>query len=179
MTTNVLPSELGQETPQTGEQANMKGRLKQELHKQLLKTEGFELAEDKLSSSAVAAQFFGHAGLPGATDSLAYEGVQRILAVSVTIQLSLPLHLVRLQKGDTSSAICRLPPLTDESNLLGKMVLSAQQAVHPNQPPDTCSSCQRKGRCCVSQRYWFTPAPDNPITARFDMHPICALPYRE
>lgn len=79
----------------------MKGRLKQELHKQLLKTEGFELAEDKLSSSAVAAQFFGHAGLPAATDSLAYEPVQRILAVSVTIQLSVPLHLARLQKALT------------------------------------------------------------------------------
>lgn len=61
----------------------MKGRLKQELHKQLLKTEGFELAPDRLLSSAVAAQLFGHAGLPAATDSLAYEPVQRILAVSV------------------------------------------------------------------------------------------------
>ena len=70
----------------------MKGRLKQELHKQLLKTEGFELAQDKLISSAVAAQFFGHAGLPAATDSLAYEPVQRILAVSATIQLSTPMH---------------------------------------------------------------------------------------
>lgn len=72
----------------------MKGRLKQELHKQLLKTEGFELAQDKLISSAVAAQFFGHAGLPATTDSLAYEPVQRILAVSVTIQLSTQMHHV-------------------------------------------------------------------------------------
>ncbi len=59
----------------------MKGRLKQELHKQLLKTEGFALAEDKLILPAVSPQFFGHAGLPAATDSLAYEPVQRILAV--------------------------------------------------------------------------------------------------
>ena len=60
----------------------MKGRLKQELHKQLLRTEGFELVHDKLVLSALAAQFFGHAGLPASTDSLAYEPVQRILAVS-------------------------------------------------------------------------------------------------
>ena len=59
----------------------MKGRLKQELHKQLLKTEGFELAQDKLTLASVAPQLFGHAGLPAATDSLAYEPVQRILAV--------------------------------------------------------------------------------------------------
>ena len=63
----------------------MKGRLKQELHKQLLKTQGFELAQDKLILSAVALQFFGHAGLPAATDSLAYEPVQRILAVSILL----------------------------------------------------------------------------------------------
>ena len=59
----------------------MKGRLKQELHKQLLKTEGFELAEDKLILPAIAPRFFAHAGLPAVTDSLAYEPVQRILAV--------------------------------------------------------------------------------------------------
>lgn len=67
---------------------NMKGRLKQELHKQLLKTEGFALAEDKLILPAVSPQFFGHAGLPAATDSLAYEPVQRILAVSLPLNLA-------------------------------------------------------------------------------------------
>ena len=59
----------------------MKGRLKSELHKQLLRTDGYELAEDKLILSAVAPKFYGHAGLPAVTDSLAYEPVQRILAV--------------------------------------------------------------------------------------------------
>lgn len=60
----------------------MKGRLKQELHKQLLKTEGFDLAQDKIATANLAPLFFGHTGLPAATDSLAYEPVQRILAVS-------------------------------------------------------------------------------------------------
>ena len=72
----------------------MKGRLKQELHKQLLKTEGFALAEDKLILPAVSPQFFGHAGLPAATDSLAYEPVQRILAVSLSLNSSCCLHRV-------------------------------------------------------------------------------------
>lgn len=60
----------------------MKGRLKQELHRQLLKTEGFDLAQDSISLPSLAPVFFGHTGLPAATDSLAYEPVQRILAVS-------------------------------------------------------------------------------------------------
>lgn len=69
----------------------MKGRLKQELHKQLLKTEGFELAQDRLTLSAVSPRLFGHAGLPAATDSLAYEPVQRILAVSCIFNIALVL----------------------------------------------------------------------------------------
>lgn len=88
----------------------MKARLKQEMHKQLLKTEGFELAQDKLISSAVAAQFFGHAGLPAATDSLAYEPVQRILAVSVTKKISTPMHLYEIARHSrqVTSADCHL-----------------------------------------------------------------------
>lgn len=62
----------------------MKGRLKQELHRQLLKTEGFDLAQDRIALPNLAPAFFGHTGLPAATDSLAYEPVQRILAVSQT-----------------------------------------------------------------------------------------------
>lgn len=62
----------------------MKGRLKQELHKQLLKTEGFDLAHDRVTISDLAPAFCGHTGLPAATDSLAYEPVQRILAVSLS-----------------------------------------------------------------------------------------------
>lgn len=72
----------------------MKGRLKQELHKQLLKTEGFALAEDKLILPAVSPQFFGHAGLPATTDSLAYEPVQRILAVRLPLNCACCLHWV-------------------------------------------------------------------------------------
>lgn len=60
----------------------MKGRLKQELHKQLLRTEGFDLAQDRIALPDLAPAYFGHSGLPAATDSLAYEPVQRILAVS-------------------------------------------------------------------------------------------------
>jgi hypothetical protein len=40
------------------------------------------LAEDELTIAAVEARLFGHAGFPEAADALAYDAVQRTLAVS-------------------------------------------------------------------------------------------------
>jgi len=39
------------------------------------------LAEDVLTATALEARLFGHAGFPEAADALAYDAVQRILAV--------------------------------------------------------------------------------------------------
>lgn len=41
------------------------------------------LAEDALTITALEARLFGHAGFPEAADALAYDSVQRILAVSI------------------------------------------------------------------------------------------------
>ena len=53
--------------------------------KGLLKAKGRQatLPEDGLSSASLSGAYYGHAGFPEATDSLAYNPVQRVLAVSV------------------------------------------------------------------------------------------------
>ena len=42
------------------------------------------LPEDALAVTALEARLFGHAGFPETADALAYDGVQRILAVSLS-----------------------------------------------------------------------------------------------
>ena len=61
----------------------MRSRLKSSIHQQVLRTDGFQLAQDRLKSTALDPTFFGHAGFPEDTDSLAYEPVQRLLAVII------------------------------------------------------------------------------------------------
>ena len=39
------------------------------------------LADDVLTTTALEARLFGHAGFPEAADAIAYDAVQRILAV--------------------------------------------------------------------------------------------------
>ncbi|KAK9908560.1 hypothetical protein WJX75_009693 [Coccomyxa subellipsoidea] len=50
----------------------------------VLRSDGRTLAEDLLSSSSLHPRFFGHSGFPEATDALAYDPVQRLLAVGTT-----------------------------------------------------------------------------------------------
>jgi hypothetical protein len=47
----------------------------------VLRSDERALAEDALSSLGLEPRFFGHAGFPEATDALAYDPVQRLLAV--------------------------------------------------------------------------------------------------
>ena len=56
--------------------------------KGLLKAKGRQatLPEDGFSSASLKCAYYGHAGFPEATDSLAYNPVQRLLAVSLLTQ---------------------------------------------------------------------------------------------
>lgn len=56
------------------------------LHR-VLRSDGRTLAEDLLSTSDLQPRFFGHSGFPEATDALAYEPVQRLLAVSINVRI--------------------------------------------------------------------------------------------
>ncbi len=47
------------------------------------------LPEDALTVTALEARLFGHAGFPEAADALAYDSVQRILAVSLSATIPL------------------------------------------------------------------------------------------
>ena len=53
--------------------------------KSILKNKGRQavLADDGLVQAHLDVRLFEHAGFPEATDSLAYDGVQRLLAVSL------------------------------------------------------------------------------------------------
>jgi hypothetical protein len=57
------------------------------LHR-VLRSDGKVPSEDKLTPSMLSPSFFGHSGFPAASDALAYDPVQRLLAVQSFLQSS-------------------------------------------------------------------------------------------
>lgn len=54
------------------------------------KVKPIALPEDGLSAAALACQYYSHAGFPEATDSLAYDAVQKLVAVRLSLLINAP-----------------------------------------------------------------------------------------
>ena len=130
---------------------------------------GRTLADDALTSIALEPRFFGHAGFPEATDALAYDPVQRLLAVRKSDPRHIPIHPqpdnpFELHASGKQGIFFFAPlhvltaPLhwgrwalpTGGSRCSGRRAWSACSGRPRSAPPGTCASWTARAPCCAS-----------------------------